>query len=140
MHEPVALVVLGLVLLTVALLAAMLLLRRRALARRVGSFICVWSPPDMPVAGVPGISQYATGRLVWWKVVSLSFTPAKVWSRDELTLLSREELGEVDPWGRPIVRARCLHREDTFCLTMSENAYSGLVSWLEARPRRARAH
>lgn len=139
MHEPVAVVVLGLALLTVALLAVLLLIRRRALAHRVGSFICVWSPPDMPVAGVPGIAQYATGRLVWWRVVSLSVRPTRVWLRDELTLLSRGESGEVDHWGRPMVQVRCQHRDDTFCLTMSESAHSGLVSWLEARPRRARA-
>lgn len=139
MHEPVAVVVLGLALLAVVVLTGALLSRRHTLTRRVGSFVCVWSPAGMPAARAPGIAQYATGRLEWWRVVSLSPLPAETWDRDLLEVLEWEELNEVDALGRPLVTAACRHGEEGFSLTMSAPAYAGLVSWLEARPRRARA-
>ncbi|MCV2394079.1 DUF2550 domain-containing protein [Actinotalea sp. M2MS4P-6] len=139
MHEPVAVVVLSLALIAVVVLTGLLMSRRRTLARRVGSFICVWSPSKVPAARAPGIAQYATGRLEWWRLVSLSPRPSETWDRDRLELIEWEELDEVDAMGRSLVVTQCRHGEESFALTMSSAAYAGLVSWLESRPRRARA-
>ncbi len=139
MHEPVAVVVLGIALIIVVVLTGVLLYRRHTLTRRVGSFVCVWSPHGVPAARAPGVARYATGRLEWWRVISLSPLPAETWERDRLELVDWEELDEVDALGRSLVTAQCRHGDEAFALTMSSAAYSGLVSWLEARPRRARA-
>ena len=121
-------------------LAGMLLWRRRALVRRVGSFACHWSSlPASAGTQVPGIAQYATGRLDWWRLASLSPRPVRSWSRDRLQLVERVDLAEVDPRGRPMVRLTCRHDHEEFALTMSSSAHVGLVFWLEAGPRRARA-
>jgi hypothetical protein len=121
-------------------LLMVLIVRQRRLAHRVGSFSCLWSSdPDTPIDGVPGIAQYGAGRLDWWRIVSLAGRPAQTWSRDRLEVLERRNASATDDRGRPLVRLRCGHGEEQFSLTMSTAAYAGLVSWLEARPRGARA-
>lgn len=130
---------LGLAALLAALaLVAALATRQRRLIRRVGSFTCCWAAGAAQLAGVPGVAQYGTGRLDWWRSVSLLPRPARSWSREQLEVVQRQELSEHDERGRLLVRVSCRHGAETFTLTMSAPAYAGLVSWLEARPRRIR--
>ncbi len=140
--EPIAAVVLGAVLLAVVGVVLLYLSRQRTLARRVGSFSCAMRPEGDPATDRgharpwrPGIAQYATGRLLWWRAVSLAPRPACTWSRSELTLVERIPVDAVDEHGQPLLLVRCRHGDDEFQLTMSAPACAGLVSWLEAGPR-----
>lgn len=127
---------LGLVLLLVLLVAALYHSRQRTLSQRVGSFTCALRPEGAEGGpGTPGIAQYTTGRLVWWRTLSLAPRPAHSWSRAELTLLERVGLDEVDDAGQRVLLVRCCHGAQAFELTMSEAACAGLVSWLESGPR-----
>lgn len=128
-------VVIGL-LLGVLLLVGLYLSRQRTLSQRVGSFACSLRPVGTAAtAWTPGIAQYTTGRLVWWRTLSLAPRPAHGWSRSELTLVERVPLDEVDHVGQRILLVRCCHASETFELTMSDAACAGLVSWLESGPR-----
>ena len=131
-------------LLAVALAAALLILavfvlgwqRRRALTGRVASFSCSlrFAPvPEAPWAR--GIAQYGTGRLMWWRLLSLSFRPTRTWSRADLVVLERVDLPGSDQQGRMLVQVTCSHRGDEFQLMLSAPALAGLVSWLESGPR-----
>lgn len=136
--EVVAVVALGVLLLAAVTVAGLYLSRQRTLSRRVGSFACAFrdAPGGEPAGSVTaGIAQYATGRLIWWRTLSLAPRPARSWSRSDLVVLDRDPLAETDELGRPLLRVRCGHRGTTFDLTMSEPAFAGLVSWLEAGPR-----
>ena len=127
MGGTITLIVVGL--LVVALLVVLLYAsRQRALSRRIGSFGCFLS-------GTPGRAQYATGRLVWWRTLSLAPRPAEVWMRSDLVVLASQPLGVEDQSGRPLLQVQCRHGDVELELTMSAGAYSGLVSWLESAPR-----
>lgn len=139
MVEPGLLLGLGLLLVALVLLLG-LISRQRQLTHRVGAFGCRYvADPETPLLAVPGVAGYGTGRLDWWRLVSLSARPARTWSRDRLKVVGSQELGDVDDRGRPLLVVRCRHDTEEFALTMTTQAYAGLVSWLEARPRRARA-
>lgn len=110
--------------------------RRRALTGRVASFSCSLRFAPVPEAPwVRGIAQYGTGRLMWWRLLSLSFRPTRTWSRSELVVLDRVDLPGTDQQGRSLVQVTCRHREDEFQLMLSAPALAGLVSWLESGPR-----
>ena len=110
--------------------------RRRALTGRVASFSC--SLRFAPVPAAPwarGIAQYGTGRLMWWRLLSLSFRPTRTWARSELTIAERTDLPGTDQQGRPLVQVTCRYRGEEFQLMLSAPALAGLVSWLESGPR-----
>lgn len=131
-----ALVVLGALLLVVGAVLAMFWSRQSTLSRRVGSFSCGLRPDRQGEAPwASGIAHYTSARLVWWRVLSLSPRPAAAWSREELTLVDRVPLAEVDERGQPLLLVRCRHGEDSFQLLVSAPACAGLVSWLESGPR-----
>jgi hypothetical protein len=133
--DPVAAVV-GVVLLLVAVgVLGLFLSRQTTLSGRVGSFTCGLRSLDAGAAWSSGIAQYGTGRLLWWRVLSLAPRPARSWRRTELALLERSDTGERDQRGQRVLRVRCRHAEETFELMMSEAACAGLVSWLESGPR-----
>lgn len=124
------------------------LARLRTLNRRVSAFVCGERPVGTPgspggpaASGEPrswaaGIAQYGAGRLIWWRIWSLSPRPAHTWRRTELQVLDRRPLSDE---GRPdIFRVRCRHQGAEFELAMSPDAYAGLMSWLESAPPRAR--
>lgn len=129
-----ALVVLAALLLAAVCVLVLYLTRQRTLSRRVGSFGCGLRD-DGSVAWVSGTAQYATGRLLWWRSLSLAPRPEHSWSRAELDLLERVLLEETGDDGLPLLLVRCIHRGRPFELTMSVQACAGLVSWLEAGPR-----
>ncbi|HEY3436673.1 MAG TPA: DUF2550 family protein [Actinotalea sp.] len=130
------LLVIGL-LLGVLVLLVLYVSRQRTLSRRVGSFTCLHrTDGSADAVWTVGTAQYASGRLDWWRAVSLSPRPAQTWSREELRLLERLPLEQQDHAGRPVVLVRCRHRDELFELAMSEGACAGLVSWLESGPRR----
>lgn len=131
-----ALIGLGALLLLLGTVLALFWSRQSTLSRRVGSFACGLRA-DGPVEGrwATGIAHYTSSRLVWWRVLSLSPRPAAAWSRDELTIVERIALPEVDDRGRALLLVRCVHGGDAFQLLISAPACAGLVSWLESGPR-----
>ena len=123
------------VLLVLLLVSAVLMARRRSLARQVGSFDCTVS-----VAGRPwtsGVARYSRCQVEWWKLLSLSPRPCATWERDDLSVIERRWPQEPDvPVGTVVeaVRVRCEHRGAVLDLAMTSEAYTGFASWLEARP------
>ncbi len=131
-----ALLGVGALLLVAVVVVVLYTSRQRTLWGRVGSFGCLLrADPPADAAWSAGCAQYATGRLVWWRTLSLSPRPARTWQRSELALVERTVLDGVDDAGRPLVLVRCQHGQERFQLTMSSGAYAGLVSWLESGPR-----
>jgi len=128
-----ALMGVGAVLLVVVVVAGLYVSRVRTLALRPGSFSCRLRLAGGP--GAPGIARYGPARLVWWRTLSLSPRPARMWLRERLDLVERVTLAEVDELGRPMVLVRCRHDDEEFELMMSAAAHTGLVSWVEAGPR-----
>nr|WP_194720231.1 DUF2550 domain-containing protein [Cellulosimicrobium arenosum] len=118
-------------LVAVAVLAGLaVVVRLRALTRRVGSFDCGLRTG----AGVTqGIAHYCVGRIDWWRCWSFSVRPARSWSRHHLTIVGREPF---EPSGsRPeTYLVRCRYEGEELELTMPRAAYEGLASWLEAAP------
>lgn len=100
--------------------------RTQALRRRWGAFTC-----DVVVAGAasPGIAQFGSETLQWWRRHSLASRPSRSWSRSELTMIERSPLGLGED-----VTVRMLHDGVVVELVMSSSAYAGLTSWLEATP------
>jgi len=122
------LVILGLLAVAAALVVV---LRLRALDRRVGSFACSIVPQPAPAAPVrAGVAHYGVGRLDWYRRWGFSFGADLTWSRHELSVDERELVpGSVDRY-----RVVCRYRGEPLVLEMSVPAYAGLTSWLESAP------
>lgn len=128
------LVILGLLAVAAALVVV---LRLRALDRRVGSFTCsVVGTPVPPAPSAPsapvraGVAHYGVGRLDWYRRWSFSLRADRTWSRYELEVDSRDLVaGSTDRY-----RVRCSYRGEPLVLEMSVPAYAGLTSWLESAP------
>lgn len=127
---------LGAVLLVVGGFVGLYVSRQRTLTRRVASFACQLNAgPEVRRMWQPGVAQYTRDRLLWWRTLSLSPRPARVWLRRRLTLVERVRLGQDDEDGRPLLLVHCRHGDEAFQLMLSAPAYAGLVSWLESAPR-----
>lgn len=148
MPDAVIWIAVGAVLAAVVGIVVLGLARLRTLNRRVSAFACgerllgtTGAAGELVHIGEPGpwvagIAQYGAGRLIWWRIWSLSPRPARTWRRTELQVLDRRPMSDE---GRPdIFRVRCRHQGAEFELAMSPDAYAGLMSWLESAPPRAR--
>jgi hypothetical protein len=126
---------LGSVLLVVGGFLGLYISRQRTLSRRVASFTCLLNVGEtVGRMWQPGVAQYGRDRLMWWRTLSLSPRPARVWSRSELRLEERNPAGQEDEDGRPMLLVRCRHGSDVFQIMVSAPAYAGLLSWLESAP------
>ena len=109
--------------------------RLRALAHHVGSFESRLRFTAGTVTGSPwrsGFAVYRADRLAWWQSRSFSVRPRCEWSREFFTVTGRVPL---DSAGQPdLFLVQCRHGQQSFDLTMSPDAYSGLASWLESAP------
>jgi|SRR5690625_404839 len=110
--------------------------RMRSLTTRVGSFSCALRKKARPAIWKIGIAHYCVDRIDWYRASSLSFRPKHSWSRDDLDLVSKNPITESD--GIRVrdfsVRVTCACGQQQFDLAMSEDAYSGLRSWVESAP------
>lgn len=124
---------LGLTLLLVVLAAAFVL-RRQGLARRRASFDCSLRLPDGHWS--LGVARYGYDRLEWFRVFSFSLRPKATWRRGDLTVVDRRPTqgSEVTAVVPQAVVVHCRHRGDDLDLAMTEDAYTGLASWLESAP------
>lgn len=124
------------VLLVVLGVAGLYVSRQHTLSRRVASFGCQLNAgEEVRRMWQPGVAQYTRDRLLWWRTLSLSPRPARVWSRASLEVVDRAPLGQDDEEGRPLLLVHCRDGREVFQLMLSAPAYAGLVSWLESGPR-----
>jgi hypothetical protein len=122
--------------LLLAVLVAVVL-RRRRLTSRLGTFDCsVRQPRGARRRWALGVARYETDRLDWYRTFSLSPRPSCSYARRALDVtLFREaegnELAAVQP-GAMVVE--CRHEDVEIELAMSHDAYTGFASWLESAP------
>ena len=122
-------------LLALAVLAVVL--RRRALGRRVGTFDC-----SVRLAGrgrrhwILGVARYEVDRIDWFRLFSFSVRPSCSYARGALDVVGRRE-----PTGAEAVAVQpgaivveCRHSGQDLELAMSRDAYTGFASWLESAP------
>lgn len=140
MHGLTVVLLVGIVL-AALLVVGLWVSRTQTLDHRVGSFRCsVQRRPGGPWS--PGVAQYGTGELYWWRRHSLAPRPARRWSRHELAVVERhrsESVADVDRGGRsvPVYEVTCRAGGQPVHLLMAADAYAGLTSWIEATPTRA---
>ena len=121
----VAIVAIALVLLTGGFLA-----RLRYLAGQVGSFECAMRPAGGQ-RWLSGVASFRLDSLEWYRLMSLSTRPSRVWRRVDLELSAarrRREQGRV-------VEVHCVDATagpDGFDLAMMEESHSALVAWVES--------
>lgn len=132
----------GATLILAIVLVVFLAVRRNVLQRSRGTFDCSLRLGRTKLDGaagrgwVLGIARYSGNVVEWYRVFSFSMRPRKVFSRDDLLVLSRrpplptEALGLYD--GHVVVEVS--ERGRNVELAMSEDALTGFLAWLEAAP------
>ena len=115
---------------TLVLLAGGFLVRLRYLAGQVGSFECAMRTPGTQ-RWLSGVASFRFDSLEWYRLMSLSMRPSRVWRRLDLELSAarrRREQGRV-------VEVHCVdatRSPDGFDLAMMEDSHSALVAWVES--------
>ena len=122
--------VVALVVLVLVLLIGGFLARLRYLAGQVGSFECALRPRGAQ-RWLSGVASFRLDSLEWYRLMSLSTRPSRVWRRLDLELSAarrRREQGRV-------VEVHCVDATagpDGFDLAMMEESHSALVAWVES--------
>ncbi|WP_432505078.1 DUF2550 domain-containing protein [Kineococcus arenarius] len=119
-----------------ALLGLLLVvLRRRRLTGRLGTFDCSVRPPGSRRWAL-GVARYETDRLDWYRTFSLSPRPSRSFARGALDVMSRRDTeGNERLAVQPdAIVVECRHGGAALELAMSADAYTGFASWLESAP------
>lgn len=121
-----------------SLLVAVLVVRRRTVARRSGTFdlsICRLSG-SQPNGWIIGIGSYGPESLNWYRTFSFAWWPRYRFLRGDLEVLDRRDPVGSEAFaldaGDIIVQIR--HPSGVQQLAMSPSALTGLLAWLEASP------
>ncbi|WP_432520908.1 DUF2550 domain-containing protein [Kineococcus sp. SYSU DK006] len=123
-----------------ALLLAFLVavvLRRRRLTARLGTFDCsVRQTRGTRRRWALGVARYEVDRLDWYRTFSLSPRPSCSYARRALAVTlfrdaEGQELMAVQP-GAIVVE--CRYEGTGIELAMTSDAYTGFASWLESAP------
>ena len=115
---------------SLVLLTGGFLVRLRYLAGQVGSFECAMRTPGTQ-RWLSGVASFRFDSLEWYRRMSLSMRPSRVWRRLDLELSAarrRREQGRV-------VEVHCVDATagpDGFDLAMMEESHSALVAWVES--------
>jgi hypothetical protein len=133
---PLEVVGLLLVLLVAALVCVVL--RRRWLSRKVGTFDCSLRT----VTGKNGkgwhlgVARYEQDRIEWYRVFTWSMRPGQVLPRSDLMVQERRSPHGAEAFSvmSGFVIVRCRRGRSFVELAMSEQSYTGFASWLEAAP------
>jgi len=116
--------------------------RLRRLSTQVGLFDCAYRAGSASLntgdRWTQGLCEYQSDRLLWWRILSLSFTANKIWMREEFELTGRVPLDQADLPGLYLVQ--CRYQGVPFELMMSAEAYHGLASWVESAPPQTRGY
>jgi hypothetical protein len=130
--------VVGILLLLVLCFGIGLVVRRRVLERRGGTFELSYRARAVrPGRGwLLGVGRYQGDHLEWFRMFSLSPRPKVTWDRFDL-----EYAGRREPAGREVgslfadhVVVTCSTTTDQVELAMSQASLTGFQSWLEAMP------
>ena len=121
--------------LTIGIIALVLLtggflVRLRYLAGQVGSFECAMRLPGGQ-RWLSGVASFRLDSLQWYRLMSLSTRPSRVWRRLDLELSAAKRRREQ---GR-VVEVHCVDATaspDGFDLAMMEESHSALVAWVES--------
>jgi len=120
------------------LLVSLLVLRRRVVARRSGSFdlsICRHAGPQ-PTGWVIGVGSYGPESLDWYRTFSFAWWPRYRFFRGDLEIFERRDPDGSEAFalddGDVIVRIH--HLSGVQQLAMSPSALTGLLAWLESSP------
>lgn len=130
------------VLLGLALVAlGLLVLRRRFLSRRGGTFDCSLRlrPSANPKSGqgwTLGIARYSGDTLEWYRVFSYALRPKRVLGRRDLQVVDRREPqgAEVFSLLSGAVVVRCIEPGGPVEFAMSRDTLTGFLSWVESAP------
>lgn len=121
--------------LTIGIIALVLLtggflVRLRYLAGQVGSFECAMRLPGGQ-RWLSGVASFRLDSLQWYRLMSLSTRPSRVWRRLDLELSAAKRRREQ---GR-VVEVHCVDAtagSEGFDLAMMEESHSALVAWVES--------
>src|SRR4051794_22824990 len=115
--------------------------RRRFLTRDVGAFDCSlrFGGGSAGSAGKGwrlGVARYEADRIDWYRVFSVSPRPGASLVRAELDVQDRRRPSGQESFAvlAGSIIARCRYRGSEVELAMTEQAYTGFASWLEAAP------
>ncbi len=130
----------GVVLLLLGAYGAVLVVRRRVLARHGGTFeLSVRSGASEPESGrgwVLGLGRYRADSLQWFRVFTPSPRPRRQWARVDLEVVGQRSPSGAERHalyeGHLIVE--CATPDGRVELAMSPSALTGFSSWLEAGP------
>ena len=127
-----------LIIVLASLLVALLVIRRRTVARRSGTFdlsICRQAGLQ-PTSWVIGIGSYGSESLDWYRTFSFAWWPRYRFLRGDLEVFDRR-----DPVGSEAfaldagdVIVRITHGSGVRQLAMSPSALTGLLAWVESSP------
>ena len=129
---------LALVVVLGTLLVSLLVVRRRLVARRSGTFdlsICRQAGPQ-PAGWVIGVGSYGAESLDWYRTFSFAWWPRYRFFRGDLEIFERRDPDGSEAFalddGDVIVRIQ--HLSGVQQLAMSPSALTGLLAWLESSP------
>lgn len=132
-------------LLGLALLALLaLVVRRRVIARKGGTFDCSLrlKSGQHGKGWVLGIGRYAGDALEWYRVFSFSLRPRRVLRRAGLDVVDRRTPTGVEVWSllAGSVVLSCRDDAGQVELAMSRDSLTGFLSWVESSPPGVRSH
>ena len=118
------------------LAAAGIAARRFLLERGGGTVECGLRQPEG--SWRLGVASYQREELLWFGIFGLSLRPHEVFSRRDLTVVSRRLPSDAEAavLGPGMIVVECQLGEDrgSVELALGEAALTGLLSWLEAAP------
>jgi hypothetical protein len=128
----------GVVLLVIALLVALLVVRRRVISRHGGTFELSVRDSEQPEGRgwVLGLGRYREDSLEWYRIFSPLPVPKRSWRRNDLGLVSQrvpQAAEEYALYAGSVVVTCSTPRGETE-LAMSTDSLTGLQAWLEAGP------
>lgn len=128
----------GVLLVSVLLYGIALVVRRRLLSRRGGTFELSYRLRTGKAGRgwLLGLGRYSGDALEWFRIFSLAPRPKRVWQRSALAYDSRREPAGVEQVslfaGHVVVVCRTPEGETE--LAMSPSSLTGFQAWLEAAP------
>lgn len=128
----------GVILVLVVLYGLCLVVRRRVISRKGGTFeLSVRVRSDQAGRGwVLGVGRYAGGQLQWFRIFSPSLRPKRTWARTELHITGQRDPSSSESValfaGHVIVE--CRDPRGPLELAMSPASLTGFSAWLEAAP------
>lgn len=128
----------GVLLLLVLLSGLLLVIRRRWISRRGGTFeFSIRVRDKKPGRGwILGVGRYSGEQIQWFRIFSLAPRPKLIYQRSDLEYVGRREAVGAEAYslysGHIIVS--CESPSGLLEVAMSPEALTGFLAWLEAGP------